>query len=378
MNQSISRRTFLAAAAAGVALGQERPSEPAAGPDAKFSTDVKVVNVLVTVRDKQGKIVADLGKDDFELTEDGRPQTIRYYSRETDLPLTLGLLVDTSMSQRTVLDQEKDASSRFIEKVLREDRDQTFLIHFDHDTELLQDLTPSRDKLERALNQLQLPDDGRPQMRRSGGYGGGGGYPGGGGGYPGGGGGYPGGGGGGYGGRTPGTTLYDAILLASDELMKKQQGRKAFILLTDGVDNGSKTSLPQAIEHAQRADTLVYSIYFTGEESRPQIPISIGGMGGLGGYGRRRGGGDPQQMNRPDGRKILQQISRETGGGFFEVSHKLSIDQIYDRIEEELRNQYSLGYTPDNASGYAFRKIGVTVKQKGMIAQAREGYYPTH
>jgi VWFA-related protein len=349
MNECISRRAFLAsAAAAGLAFGQE--------PDTKFSTDVKVVNVLATVRDKQGKIVTDLAKDDFDLSEEGRPQIIRYFSRETDLPLTLGLLVDTSLSQREVLGEERDASRRFVEKVLRPDRDQTFLIHFDHDTELLQDLTNSKDKLERALDQLELPQDGRPQMRRSGG------------------GGYPGGGGGG--GRQAGTTLYDAILLASDELMKKQVGRKAFILLTDGVDNGSKVRLFEAIESAQRADTLVYSIYFTGQESQPQQPFSIG-MGG----GRRRGGGYPprQTGERTDGKKILQQISRETGGGYFEVSKKLPIDQIYDRIEEELRNQYSLGYTSDKPdAGTAFRHIAVNVKNKGMIVQTRQGYYPTH
>lgn len=357
MKPGISRRVFLSAAAAGVLRAQ----------DATFSTDVKVVNVLATVRDKQGKIVSDLTKDDFDLAEEGRPQTIRYFSRETDLPLTLGLLVDTSTSQRRVLGEERDASRRFVEKVLREDRDQTFLIHFDHDTELLQDLTSSRSKLERALDQLELPDDARPQMR-----GGGSGYPGSGGGYPGGG--YPGGGARGRRSNLPGTTLYDAVLLASDELMRKRQGRKALILLTDGVDNGSKVPLYQAIESAQRADTLVYSILFSGEEG--QQPISFGG-GGFGG-GRRRGGGFPQaQRERPDGKRVLEQISRETGGGFFEVSKKLSIDQIYDRIEEELRNQYSLGFSPEKSdAGSGFRKISVTVKQKGMIVQTRQGYYP--
>ncbi len=157
--------------------------------------------------------------------------------------------------------------------------------------------------------------------------------------------------------------------------MKKQQGRKAFILLTDGVDNGSKVRLFEAIESAQRADTLVYSIYFTGEEGRQQQPFSIG-MGG----GRRRGGGGypRQQGERTDGKKILQQISRETGGGYFEVSNKLPIDRIYDRIEEELRNQYSLGYTSDKPdAGTAFRHIAVNVKNKGMIVQTRQGYYPT-
>ncbi len=354
MNEPISRRMFLAVAAAGAVYGQD------SSPDAKFSTDVKVVNILVTVRDKQGGIVSDLAKDDFALSEEGHPQTIRYFTRETDLPLTLGLLVDTSLSQRRVLGEEKDASRRFVEKVLREDRDQTFLIHFDHDTELLQDLTSSRAKLERALDDVELPDDGRPQLRN-----GGGGYPSSGGGV----GGYP-------SGRRrsnqPGTTLYDAVLLASDELMRKRKGRKALILLTDGVDNGSKVTLRDSIESAQRADTLVYSIWFTGEEQQQSQPFGGGGFGG-----RRRGGyPSPMQTQRPDGKKILQQLSRETGGGFFEVSKKMSIDQIYDRIEEELRNQYSLGFTPDKTDSVGFRRLAVTVKRSGMIVQTRDGYYP--
>jgi VWFA-related protein len=352
MKETISRRMFLAVAAAGAVSGQDSTS------DAKFSTDVKVVNVLVTVHDKQGKIVSDLTKDDFDLAEEGRPQIIRYFTRETDLPLTLGLLVDTSLSQRGVLGEEKDASRRFIEKVLREDRDQTFLIHFDHDTELLQDLTSSRSRLERALDDVALPDDARPQLRS------GGSYP---------------NGGGNQGGRRrsnlPGTTLYDAVLLASDELMRKRMGRKALIVLTDGVDNGSKVSLREAIESAQRADTLVYTIWFTGDEQGASQPF---GGGGFGGVGRRRGGGGfPQaQGQRPDGKKILQQMSRETGGGFFEVSRKTSIDQIYDRIEEELRNQYSLGFTPEKTDSFGFHRIAVTVKRSGLIVQTREGYYP--
>jgi len=365
MHRFFSRRAFLAAGAAGLVCSRRaRAQEPAPGPDSKFSTDVRVVNVFAMVRDKQGNIVSNLGKDDFDLLDEGRPQTIRYFTRETDLPLTLGLLVDTSGSQRRVLGDEKDASRRFVEKVVREDRDQAFLIHFDRDTELLQDLTNSRDKLERALDRVDLPNDQRPQLR-NGGSGAGGGYPGGGGGYPRGGGRR-----GGYGGG--GTTLYDAIFLASDEIMRKRMGRKAVIVLTDGVDRGSKTSLPQAIEHAQRADTLVYSIYFTSEEERPVQPF--GGGGGFG--GRRRGGGFPQSYDRPDGKKILQQISRETGGGFFEVSKKMSIDQIYDRIEEELRNQYSLGFTPEKTDAYGFHRLTVTVKQKNMVVQTREGYYP--
>ena len=274
-----SRRGFLASVGL-ASLGAAAPVclLRAADQDTTFSTDVKVVSVLATVRDKQGKIVSNLTQQDFELSENGRPQTIRYFSRETDLPLTLGLLVDTSLSQRRVLGQEKSASYRFLDKVLRPEKDQTFVIHFDHETELLQDLTSSRAQLQKALDELELPADQRPQMSRNGGGNSGGGYPGGAGGgigfpgggigFPGGGrrprGGYPGGGGGGRGRRNagPGTTLYDAVFLASDELMKKQKGRKGVILLTDGVDNGSKTLLNEAIESAQKADTLVYSILF--------------------------------------------------------------------------------------------------------------------
>jgi VWFA-related protein len=327
--------------------------------DTTFSTEVKVVSVFATVHDKHGKIVSNLQKDDFTLDEEGRPQTIRYFSRETDLPLTLGLLVDTSMSQRRVLGEERTASYKFFDRVLREDKDQAFVIHFDREIELLQDLTPSRKKLEAALGQLELSQQERPQWG-GGGSGGGGGQ-----------------GRGNRGHRGGGTTLYDAVLLASDELMKKQTGRKALIVLSDGVDTGSKVPITQAIESAQRADTLVYSILFADQEGYRGGPSGFGGYGGRG-MGRR-GGGMPRypQQERPDGKKVLQQISRETGGGFFEVSKKQPIDQIYDQIQEELRGQYSLGFTPDNPNAAGgFRKINVTTRQKDLVVRAREGYYP--
>jgi|SRR5579862_7266102 len=327
--------------------------------DTTFSTSVKVVNVFATVRDKQGQIVRNLTKDDFALEEDTRPQTIRYFSQEINLPLTLGLLIDTSASQRRVLEKERTASYTFLQRVLREDKDQAFVIHFDREVELLQDLTPSRKKLEAALSNVDAPSQGQR-----------------------GGGGYPSGSGGSGGRRGGGTMLYDSVLLASDELMKKQTGRKALILLTDGVDNGSKVSLSYAIESAQRADTLVYSVLFAdpnayGGGYNPPPRMGGGRRGGYGGGGGR--GGYPQQSH-PDGKKILERLSRETGGGFFEVTKKQSIEQIYDRIEEELRNQYSLGYTSDTADTAAgFRKIRVSIpKQKSLIVQTRDGYYPAH
>ncbi|HLN04126.1 MAG TPA: VWA domain-containing protein [Bryobacteraceae bacterium] len=350
MSDSVSRRSFLFSATALLAAAQDQP---------KFSTDVKVVSVLATVRDKKGQIVHSLTKDDFSIEEDTRPQTIRYFSQESDLPLTLGLLVDTSMSQRNVLGQEQSASYRFFDQVLRPDKDKAFVIHFDHDVELLKDLTSSKKDLDAALAQLETPQLERRDQSGGGGNSGGGGYPGGG------------GRGGGRRSGGGGTLLYDAILLGSNEIMKKQQGRKAIILLTDGVDRGSKTPLPGAIESAQRADTLVYSILFADKEG---FGSGLGGpgMGRHGGYG---GGGRryPQQQ-RPDGKKILEQISKETGGGFFEVSKKQPIEQIYEHIQEELRSQYSLGYTPDKAEA-GYHKITVTVKEKALLVQARDGYY---
>jgi VWFA-related protein len=330
-----------------------------ANKDTTFSTDVNVVNIFATVRDKQNKIVNAMAKDDFTLSEDGHPQVIRYFSQESDLPLTLGLLVDTSLSQRRVLEQEKDASYRFLDQVLRPEKDLTFVIHFDHDTELLQDLTSSRTDLRRSLDKVRLPDDARPQMRQAGQ------------GYPNG---NPNGNGGN--GRQAGTTLYDAIFLASDEIMRKQHGRKALILLTDGVDEGSKTSLYECIKAAERSDTLVYSILFSDRESTGQQALMT--MAGMGMGGRRGGGrGAPVAARQPDGKKILQQISRETGGGFFEVSKKESIDDIYKSIQEELRNQYSIGYVSDQgASGSSFRRITLTARKSGVIVQAPEGYYP--
>lgn len=312
-------------------------------PAPTYSAGVKVVNILATVTDSHGKIVSNLSQGDFGLTVDGRPREIRYFARETDLPLTLGLLVDTSMSERRVLPDEKSASYRFLNQVLREDKDRAFLIHFDREVELLQDLTPSRKKLESASDLLEVAD--RPQ-----------------------------GGGPGSGQRHRrggGTSLYDAVLLASQDLMQKQTGRKALILLSDGEDNASKVSLEQAVEAAQRSDSLVYSILFKDEgDSRG----AFGGGRRMGGYGGRGRGRMPPPQ-RVDGKKILERISKETGGRFFEVSNKHPIDQIYAQLQDELRNQYSLGYSPDKADGAGYHKIVVAAKQKGLEVRARDGYY---
>jgi len=229
----------------------------------KIESKVKVVTVYATVRDKKSKIVSDLTKDDFALAQDGAAQTVTYFARDTDVPLTIGPLVDTSYSTRHVLGAERDASYSFLNDLLRPDKDKAFLIHFDREVELLQDLTSSRDKLKAAIAMLDTP--GRDDEDQGGGQ--------------------------------PhfhaGTLLYDAIFLASDEILKKQQGRKALIVLSDGVDRGSKKDLEDAVESAQRADTAVYSILFGSEEEHEHgggFGHGGGGPGGHGPYGYPGGG----------------------------------------------------------------------------------------
>jgi VWFA-related protein len=360
--------------AGGLMKGQQPAATTDASQPGTLTVTVKVVNVPATVRDKHGAIISTLAKDDFLLEDDGRPQTVRYFAHDTDLPLTLGLLVDTSMSQRRVLEKERHASYSFLDQMLRQSKDVAFVIHFDHEVELLQDITSSREKLESALQTLQVPQLDSTGGQ-SGGQGGNGGGPNGGG-YPGGG---RGGGGRhrhGFGGG--GTLLYDAAYLGSDELMKKQQGRKALIILSDGVDRGSKLGLETAIESAQKSDTVVYSILFADDEGYDR-----GGFGGRGGYGggmgRHGGGRGYPQESRPDGKKILERISKQTGGRLFEVSKKQPIEKIYESIAEDLRNQYNLGYTPDPAgSEGSYHKITLKTKQKDLTVQARDGYYANH
>ena len=351
---------------AAISQGQQNQEQATAaaqsGPPIKVQANL--VTVYAMVRDKHGKIVANLTKDQFTLTEDGRPQTVTYFVADTDVPLTLGLLVDTSMSQRRVLGQEREASQKFLDDMLRVDRDKAFVIHFDRDVELLQDLTNSKDKLEKALQELDTPElsqtngegfpadavaDYAPQQQ-----------------------GHHGGG---------GTTLYDAVYLASNDLMKKQKGRKAVIILSDGVDRGSKVSMEEAVDAAQHADTQIYSILFADEEAYDNHGgFSHGGWGhggGMGGPGGQwPGGGRSSQEPHTDGKKVLERLSSATGGEMFKVSKKEAVDDIYAKIAEELRNQYSLGYVPDRAEpGAGFHKIVLTTTDKDLHVQAREGYY---
>lgn len=289
-------------------------------PSIKVSVDI--VNILASVRDRKGALVPNLEKDDFTILEDGKPQTIKYFTRETDLPLTIGLLVDVSASQGRLIEIEQSAASQFLAAVLRK-KDEAFLISFGEEAELLQDYT----------NSTRLLNDGLKGLRVSSGVGGL--HPG-----P-----VP---------STPrGTVLYDAVYLAAAEKLRTEVGRKVIVVITDGVDQGSRLNINQAVEAAQKADAVIYSIDY----SDPGFygPFAFGGGGGEG---------------------ALHKLSDETGGHVFKVDRKHTLDQIFKELQDEMRSQYSIGYTPTNDSwDGSYRKLDIRLSNKDLKAQARKGYY---
>jgi VWFA-related protein len=328
---------------------------PAQTPAPVISVKAELVNLPVVVRDKNGALVTTLSRNDFALAVDGRPQAIRYFDRDNDLPLTLGLLVDVSGSVHSALEDERAASEAFLDQMVTSPAgrppDEAFLIQFAHDVDLLQSLTYSVSRLRAALNDVGVESRDDAQGSDNSGYGG----------Y------------GHRGGFHGGTTLYDAIYLASNQLMQKQQGRKAIVVLTDGEDRGSMETITSAIAAAQRSETVVYAIYFKGEQ-HGYGGYGHGGNGGRGGYPGGGGRGGEQHV---DGRKVLAQITGETGGRMFEVSGKQTFAAIYTQIADELRSQYRLGYVPDaNAASEGFHRIDLTLpKDKKLFIQTRDGYY---
>lgn len=289
----------------------------------------EVVNVYAVVTDKRGQVIPDLTKDDFEITDNGAPQEIRYFSIAVDTPLTMGLLIDTSPSQRNVLPDEQQQADEFLREVMRP-KDLAFVLHFDLQVELLQDFTPSVQSLVQAINETQI--NGGAQSALPGtfptsqeGY----------------------------------THLYDAIWLASTDstLMPSQVGRKVLIVLTDGMDEGSKEALGSAIEAAQKADVIIYAINIT--DPRMFSTYSIYG----GGY---------------NGGSVLKKMAQETGGAYLQVTRGKDTGAAFEEIARELRTQYLLGYSPtDRARDGSYHRLRVRVKNKNYRVQARQGYYAT-
>jgi VWFA-related protein len=324
----------------GLSFAQSRAESPKGSgqesQDATIRVDVELVNILFTVKAKKGgALIPNLEKNNFTISEDGKQQTIQHFSRETDLPLTLGLLVDVSASQERLIDTERQAASQFFSSVLR-NKDEAFLISFGKSTELLQDFTNSAKQLNSAMRDLQ-GDGFAPMM-----------------------------------GRNPvpvntgpiptigspkGTLLYDAVYLAADEKLKSEVGRKALILITDGEDQGSTYNIKTAIEQAQKADAIIYSIFYVDRAFYSGGGLSFGGGGGEG---------------------SLRKMSEETGGKVFTVSSKHPLNEVFNQIQEELRNQYSIGYSSTNGKrDGSFRRIEIKTDNPDYRVQARNGYYAT-
>lgn len=315
-----SPKLIIAAGLALIAAPGQEPQEP---PTIKVEVDV--VNILCSVRDKKGGLISNLGKDDFIVEEDGNPQEIRYFTRETDLPLTIGLLVDVSRSQENLIEIERRTAIQFFSQVLRK-KDMAFLISFGSEAELLQDYTNSTTLLRDGLDELRVV--GSPSGIQPG--------------------------------PVPtihqprGTVLFDAVYLAAREKLRQEVGRKVMVLITDGVDMGSRVKLEDAIEAAHKADAIIYSIYYVDRSAY---------------YGR---GGFYYGVSDSD----LKKMSEQTGGRLFKVNKKNPLDKIFTQIQEEMRSQYAIGYTPTNpAKDGTFRRVEIQTRQKGLKVQARKGYY---
>jgi VWFA-related protein len=288
-----------------------------------IKVDVDVVNLYCAVRNKQNALISSLEKGDFTLAEDGTQQNIKYFTRETDLPLTIGLLVDVSNSQRNLIEIERRAANSFFSSVLKK-KDVAFLISFGADSDLLQDITGSPRVLQDGLNRMKLNGgfsgiNSGPVPTMS---------------------------------KARGTVLYDAVFAASNEMLAKEVGRKALVLITDGEDEGSTETMKAAIEAAQKADAIIYGILYVDRQF-------YGGFGG--GY---------------SGESVLKQMSEETGGRLFRVDRKDTLESIFDQIQQEMRTQYAIGYTPTNGKkDGTFRKIDLRTANKDLKVQVRKGYY---
>ena len=298
-------------------------------PVATLKLSVSLVDVVFTVKDKSGNLVPHLGKDDCTVSEDKVPQTLKNFAAESHLPLTLGILLDTSGSQQRVLSLEQDVGSQFLERVLQK-KDEAFLLSFDVDVDLLQDYTNSARQLARAMSHAEINTAGGNGAA-----------------------GIPGAGGGTIPtiGAPKGTLLYDAVYLAANQKMSQETGRKAMILLTDGEDEGSRVKINEAIAAAQKANVIVYTIL-------------IADRGFYGGFGY-------------SGYSAMKKLTEETGGRLIDVGNNgKKLEAAFQQIEDELRTEYVVTYTPINTKlDGGFRKLSVECRGDGMKVQVRKGYF---
>jgi len=290
-------------------------------PVATIKMNVNLVDVIFTVKDKAGSLVPHLNKDDCTVSEDKAPQTLKSFVEESHLPLTLGILLDTSGSQSRVLTLEQDVGSQFLERVIKQ-KDEAFVLSFDVNVDLLQDLTNSPRQLSRALHKAEInagvsfgsgpvPASGTPR----------------------------------------GTLLYDAVYLAAAQLMSQETGRKAMILLTDGQDQGSRVKINEAIAAAQKSNVIIYTILIADRDFYRESNYS--------------------------GYSAMKKMTEETGGRLIDVGNNgKKLEAAFQQIEDELRTQYVASYTSTNTKlDGTFRKLSVECRGDGMKVQVRKGYF---
>ena len=301
-------------------VGDQNPAET-------LKVNVNVVQLFFNVKDKHGALIPNLTKDDFNIFEDGKPQAIKYFNAETNLPLTLGIMIDSSASQTHVLDMEKEVGGAFLKQILT-DKDEAYVLSFDITVDLLQDFTRDTHRLQAALNKAKINTD-----YTSGGIPGMGGGP-----VP--------------THNAPGTLLYDAVYLSAHDMLSKEVGRKAMILLTDGQDEGSRLKIQDAIEAAQKADAIVYVLLCADRGGYFSMGMSYTGEG------------------------EMRKLTEQTGGRVINVGNKFDkLREAFDQIAKELRSQYNVGYVPTNLKlDGSYRKLEIKNKQNYKI-QARAGYY---
>jgi VWFA-related protein len=293
-------------------------------PQPTFQVTANLVNLFFVVRGSHGKLVPNLSEADCDIQEDNTNQTLKSFIAQSNLPLTLGILLDTSLSQQRVLPTEQQAGTAFLRRILRP-TDEAFLISFDVDAAMLSDFTNSPGRLARAINSAHInstsgnyangtiPAIGKPK----------------------------------------GTVLYDAVYLAANDKLRQEAGRKALILLTDGEDEGSQENLKSAIEAAQKANAIVYVLLIR----------DSGAAGVFDDYGIGP----------------MRKLAQATGGRVFQAGgNGRKMQAAFDEIEKELRSQYQASYTPTNsARDGLYRHIHVACQQNGeqLKVQARQGYY---
>ena len=314
-----SMKKVLGGCVAGIALVLTVPTlgqEPTAPQGPTIKSQVSLVNLFATVRDKSKHIVTDLKKEDFKIAEDGQPQQIAFFSKEVTLPITLALLLDTSGSEQNMLGAIQDAGSQFLSRVLRKG-DEALVMSFDTDVDLMSDFTDDRAQLDRAIRKTRINAASGGMINP---------------------------------GPVPtagsvGTAFYDAVYLACNEKLGTEAGRKAIVVVTDAQDEGSKVRLEEAIEVAQRTDAVVHIILVYDPR-----------------YGANSG--------------VAHKMTEETGGRMLVANSEKHLMEAFDLISEELRSQYTLGYYPTNtAHDGKFRKVKIDMVNHDFKVLARKGYY---